>query len=101
MSSKTMSSSTTFPPVSSEKKTPVGRDQAWLRERGATGISTEPTSKARPIINRKLFAGVDDNDKNSTGGDVHISLSEGRPFSPFRANRPKVGEGRKRSYSCD
>ena len=95
-----MSSSTTFPPVSGEK-TPVGRDQSWLRERGATGISTEPTSKTRPIINRKLFAGVDNNNKNSTEGDVHISLSEGRPFSPFRANRPKVGEGRKRSYSCD
>ena len=97
MGSEAMSnSSTTFPPARGEK-TPVG---SWLRERGATGISTEPTSKTRPIINRKLFAGVDNN-KNSTEGDVHISLSEGRPFSPFRANRPKVGEGRQRSYSCD
>ena len=67
--------------------------------RGATGVSTQPTTTS-PFVNRNLFgAGM----RNNEGGaeDFHVSLSEEKPSSPFRTNRPKVREGRKRSYSCD
>ena len=90
-------------------KTPIptppvqDKNKRWLHERVATGISTEPTT-SESCINRNLFGGLDGSRRSSNSSaaeDVHVSLSEGRPFSPFRKNRPKVGEGRKRSYSCD